>query len=62
MSNLTIEPNSTQFSLKNAHALALASKLAYEPEEQIRDKLRGYGFETEFINEPGTDTQLFIAP
>lgn len=61
MSNLSIEPNSTQFSLKNAYALALASKLAYESENQIRDKLTEQGFNTEFINEPTTDTQLFIA-
>lgn len=61
MSNLSIEPNNTQFSLKNAYALALASKLAYEPENQIRNKLTEYGFNTEFINEPSTDTQLFIA-
>jgi triacylglycerol lipase len=67
MINLSIEPNSTQFSLKNAYALALASKLAYEPkEEQIRIKLLEHGFKAEFINKPDTnkankDTQLFIA-
>lgn len=61
MSDLSIEPNNTRFSLKNAHALALASKLAYEPENQIHNNLTEYGFNTEFINEPSTDTQLFIA-
>lgn len=61
MINLSTEPNSTRFSLKNAYALALASKLAYEPEEQIRNKLQEQGFNTEFINIAKTDTQLFIA-
>jgi len=61
MINLSIEPNSTQFSLKNAYALALASKLAYESEQQICIKLLEQGFNTEFINEASTDTQLFIA-
>jgi len=61
MINLSIEPNSTQFSQKNAYALALASKLAYESEQQIRIKLLEQGFNAEFINEASTDTQLFIA-
>ena len=61
MINLSTEPNSTQFSLKNAYALALASKLAYQSEDQIRTKLLEQGFNTEFINETSTDTQLFIA-
>ncbi len=61
MINLTTEPNSTQFSLKNAYALALASKLAYQSEAHIRTKLLEQGFNTEFINEASTDTQLFIA-
>ena len=61
MINLSIEPNSTQFSVKNAYALALASKLAYDSEENIKNKLQEQGFNCEFINEPSTDTQLFIA-
>ena len=61
MINLSTEPNSTQFSLKNAYALALASKLAYQSEDQIRTKLLEQGFNTTFINEASTDTQLFIA-
>ena len=36
MINLSIEPNNTQFSIKNAYALALASRLAYKSEETIR--------------------------
>ena len=61
MNNLNIEPNTTQFSLNNAYAFALSSKLAYSPEDQIRNTLTEHGFKTEFINEPSTDTQLFIA-
>jgi triacylglycerol lipase len=61
MIKLSIEPNSTQFSLHNAYALALASQLAYAPEDQIRTTLAEQGFTTKFINEPSTDTQLFIA-
>ena len=61
MINLSIEPNNTQFSIKNAHALALASRLAYKSEDTIRNKLQEQGFNSEFINEPSTDTQLFIA-
>ena len=61
MINLSIEPNNTQFSIKNAHALALASRLAYISEDTIRNKLQEQGFNSEFINEPSTDTQLFIA-
>ena len=61
MINLSTEPNSTQFSLKNAYALAFASKLAYQSEDQIYIKLLEQGFNTEFINEVSTDTQLFIA-
>jgi len=61
MINLSIEPNNTQFSIKNAYALALASRLAYKSEETIRNKLQEQGFNSEFINEPSTDTQLFIA-
>jgi hypothetical protein len=55
MINLSIEPNSTQFSVKNAYALALASKLAYDSEENIKNKLQEQGFSCEFINEPSTD-------
>lgn len=66
MINLSVEPNSTQFSLKNTYALALASKLAYESEENIRIKLLQQGFKVVFINKPDPhkadkDTQLFIA-
>jgi triacylglycerol lipase len=61
MSELSIEPNNTPFSLKNAYALALASRLAYKDEKVIRDTLAEHGYATEFINAPGTDTQLFIA-
>ncbi|MEY3288778.1 MAG: hypothetical protein RLZZ419_1020 [Pseudomonadota bacterium] len=61
MINLSTAPNSTQFSLNNAYALALASKLAYAPEDQIRNTLTEQGFTTEFINGTTTDTQLFIA-
>ncbi len=61
MINLSIEPNNSEFSLNNAYALALASKLAYAPEDQIRNTLIEQGFSTEFINGPSTDTQLFIA-
>lgn len=66
MINLSVEPNCTQFSLKNTYALALVSKLAYESEKDIRIKLLQQGFKVEFINKPDThkadkDTQLFIA-
>lgn len=66
MINLSIEPNSTQFSLKNAYALALASKLTYESKDQTRIKLLQQGFKAEFIDKPdpnkaNKDTQLFIA-
>jgi triacylglycerol lipase len=61
MINLSTEPNSTQFSLTNAYALAFASKLAYQSKEEIYIKLLEQHFNTEFIKEASTDTQLFIA-
>ncbi|SJM91516.1 Lipase class 3 [Crenothrix polyspora] len=61
MINLSIEPQNTQFSLKNAYGLALASRLAYQSEDEIRNKCQELGFNAEFINEPSTDTQLFVA-
>jgi hypothetical protein len=48
MINLSIEPNNTQFSIKNAYALALASRLAYKSEETIRNKLQEQGFNGEY--------------
>ncbi len=59
--SISFEPNSAQFSLKNAYALALASQLAYESKDAIRLALLKQGFQTEFIDEPSTNTQLFIA-
>lgn len=61
MKQLIMEPNSTKFSIHNAYALALASKLAYAPEQEIRNKLATQGFQSEFISDTNTDTQLFIA-
>ncbi|MDD5410277.1 MAG: lipase family protein [Methylobacter sp.] len=44
MINLSIEPNNTQFSIK----------------EKIKNKLQEQGFNSEFINVAATDTLLFI--
>ncbi len=52
MINLSIEPKSTQFSIKNAYALALASKLAYESEDKIRNKLQEQGFNANLLTSP----------
>lgn len=61
MKSLTIEPQNTQFSLYNAYALALASKLAYANENVVINKLIEQGFNGKFITGSQTDTQLFIA-
>jgi triacylglycerol lipase len=66
MGIIAIEPNNTKFSIHNAHALALCSKLAYEKPEIIQQKLQEQGFRSEFITSGSkespndTDTQLFI--
>jgi triacylglycerol lipase len=59
--SISFESNNTKFSLTNAYALALASQLAYESEDVIRVTLLKQGFQTEFITDKETDTQLFIA-
>ncbi|WP_445369263.1 lipase family protein [Methylomonas sp. BW4-1] len=66
MKQLTIEPNNTQFSLPNAYALALASKLAYAKEAEVLNKLSVQGFNGRFIDASkiagsSQDTQAFIA-
>jgi triacylglycerol lipase len=66
MINISFQPNITQFSLDNAYALALASKLAYGSQEKVRIKLIEQGFKVAFIDKPdphkaNKDTQLFIA-
>lgn len=59
MSTISFEPKNTQFSLKNAYALALCSKLVYESEKAIKDKLEQQGFKSIFIE--SRDTQAFVA-
>lgn len=66
MSIIAIEPNNTKFSIKNAHALALCSQLAYQKSDIIQQKLKEQGFRSEFITSGSKDspkdidTQLFI--
>lgn len=57
--SISFEPKNTRFSLKNAYALALCSKLAYESEKVIQDKLAQHGFSSIFIERK--ETQAFIA-
>ncbi len=57
--SISFEPKSTQFSLRNAYALALCSNLAYESEKNIHDQLSHFGFNATFIER--RDTQAFIA-
>jgi triacylglycerol lipase len=52
MINLSIEPNNTQFSIKNAHALALASWLAYKSEDAIRNKLQEQDLTANLLTSP----------
>ena len=59
MKTITFEPQSTQFSLKNAYALALCSNLAYESEKKIKKELAAHGFEATFIER--RETQCFVA-
>lgn len=56
---IQFEPKSTQFSLKNAYALALCANLAYESERTVKDKLYQHGFKSTFIER--RETQAFIA-
>jgi triacylglycerol lipase len=55
---IRFEPKSTQFSAKNAYALALCADLAYESEKKIKAKLAEQGFKSKFIER--RDTQLFV--
>lgn len=58
--SLTFKPHATQFSLNNAHSLALAAQLAYKEAAHIRTTLAPQ-FIVEFIEDLKTDTQCFIA-
>lgn len=62
MSIIAIEPNNTQFSIRNAYALALCSQLAYERPDVIQQKMLEQGFRSEFISSglKEHDTQLFV--
>lgn len=64
----TFNANTTRWSGANALALAHAARLAYEPSDDIKQQVTGWGFPAgkfKFIesenNDPLLDTQVFVA-
>lgn len=59
MPALTLDKNNTQFSLNNAHTLAVCANLAYAKDVKIATDMAGFGYTAQFME--NDDIQFFVA-